>query len=157
MGLWKGKGARPSPAIIVAVMALVAALAGTAIAGPTASTSVSKKKTRQISKKITNNKINKFDNSLTIGSEKVGPINERTSTTTINTASSGQTTASCQGGEKLIAGGGKFTNAPLNQFAFLQGSHRTDSSWTASAAVAIGPPQELTAYAYCLESSSNNG
>jgi hypothetical protein len=43
---------RPSPAIIVAVLALVAALAGTAIAGPNASTSaVSKKKVKKIATK----------------------------------------------------------------------------------------------------------
>jgi hypothetical protein len=42
---------RPSPAIVVAMMALVAALAGTAVAGPDAETSVSKKKTKQIANK----------------------------------------------------------------------------------------------------------
>jgi hypothetical protein len=47
-------GARPSPAIVVAVLALVAAVAGTAVAGDGASTSVSKKKTKQIAKKQVN-------------------------------------------------------------------------------------------------------
>jgi hypothetical protein len=47
---------RPSPALIVAVVALVAAVAGTAIAGPGASTSaISKSKV----KKIANKQINK--------------------------------------------------------------------------------------------------
>jgi hypothetical protein len=49
------KGARPSPALIVAVLALVAALAGTAIAGPGASTSaLTKAKVRKIAKKQAN-------------------------------------------------------------------------------------------------------
>ncbi len=45
--------ARPSPAVIVAVLALVAALGGTAVAGSgnDATTSVSKKKTKNIAKK----------------------------------------------------------------------------------------------------------
>ena len=43
---------QPSPAIVVAVLALVAALAGTAIAGPDASTSaLSKKKVKQLIEK----------------------------------------------------------------------------------------------------------
>lgn len=40
---------RPSPAIVVAIVALVAALAGTAVAGPNASTSkITKSKVRSI-------------------------------------------------------------------------------------------------------------
>jgi len=42
---------RRSPATVVAVLALVAALAGTALAGETATTSVSKKQTKKIAKK----------------------------------------------------------------------------------------------------------
>jgi len=45
------KVGRPSPAIVVAVVALVAALAGTAIAGPTATTSISKKSVKKTAKK----------------------------------------------------------------------------------------------------------
>jgi hypothetical protein len=49
------RGFRPSPAIVIAVLALVAAVAGTAVAGgPGATTSVSKKKTKQIAKKQVN-------------------------------------------------------------------------------------------------------
>jgi hypothetical protein len=43
---------RPSPAIVIAILALVAALAGTALAGPDASTSaLNKKKVKKIAKK----------------------------------------------------------------------------------------------------------
>ena len=42
---------RPSPALVVGILALIAALAGTAVAGPTATTSVSKKKTKKIARK----------------------------------------------------------------------------------------------------------
>jgi hypothetical protein len=50
----KARDLRPSPAIIIAIVALVAAVAGTAVAGPGADTSVSKKKTKQIAKKQVN-------------------------------------------------------------------------------------------------------
>jgi hypothetical protein len=51
----RAKGARPSPAIVVAVLALVAALAGTAIAGPGAETSkLNKAKVKNIAKKQIN-------------------------------------------------------------------------------------------------------
>jgi hypothetical protein len=42
---------RPSPAIVVAILALVAAVAGSAVADPVANTAVSKKKTKKIAKK----------------------------------------------------------------------------------------------------------
>ena len=47
---------RPSPAFVVPVIALTAAFAGTAIAGPDVTTSVSKKKTKRIAK----NQVNKL-------------------------------------------------------------------------------------------------
>ncbi len=49
---------RPSPALVVAVMALVAALAGTAVAEQ-ATTAVSKKKTKKIANKQANKQIDK--------------------------------------------------------------------------------------------------
>jgi hypothetical protein len=51
---------RPSPAIVVAVLALIAGVAGTAVAGPDASTSVNKKKTKKIAKKIGKKQVNKL-------------------------------------------------------------------------------------------------
>ena len=51
MSRWKS-AARPTPALVIAVLALVAALAGSAIAAdPVANTAVSKKKTKKIAKK----------------------------------------------------------------------------------------------------------
>ena len=44
-------GARPSPAIVVAALALVAALVGTAVAAPVADVAVSKKKVKKIADK----------------------------------------------------------------------------------------------------------
>ena len=57
---------RPSPAIVIAVLALVAALAGTAIAGPPATTSIGKNQTKKIArqqaKKISKRQDEKQDN-----------------------------------------------------------------------------------------------
>lgn len=49
----------PSPALAVAVLALVAALAGTAVAGPDATTSINKKRTKKISRLIAKKQVNK--------------------------------------------------------------------------------------------------
>jgi hypothetical protein len=57
-----------SPAILVAILALVAALAGTAIAGPTATVSVSKKKVKKIAKKQAIKQINKLAPALSVAS-----------------------------------------------------------------------------------------
>ena len=58
---------RPSPAIVVAVLALVAALAGTALAGPNATTSaISKKKAKKIAKKQAINQINELAPGLSV-------------------------------------------------------------------------------------------
>jgi hypothetical protein len=65
---------RPSPALIVAILALVAALSGAAIAQPVANTAVSKKKVKKIAKK----QINKLapglsvDNADNLGGDPAG-------------------------------------------------------------------------------------
>jgi hypothetical protein len=84
------KGLRPSPAIVVALLALVAGLAGTAVAGPDASTSaVTKKK----AKKIANKQITKRAPGLTVGnSEKLDGLdaNQLTPASSNNVQSSNQ-------------------------------------------------------------------
>lgn len=65
MGL--SRTSRPSPAIVVAALALVAALAGTAVAGPDASTSaISKKKVKKIAEKQAINQINELAPGLSV-------------------------------------------------------------------------------------------
>jgi hypothetical protein len=74
----------PSPAILIAVLALVAALAGTAVAGPDASTSAVSKKTV---KKIATKQINKLAPGLSVASaETANTANTATTATTANTA-----------------------------------------------------------------------
>ena len=57
MGGLMSRISRPSPAIVVAALALIAALAGTAVAGPGASSSAI---TKSKVKKIANKQINKL-------------------------------------------------------------------------------------------------
>ena len=58
--MYRIKGTRPSPAILIAVLALIGAVAGTAVAGPVATTSKDKlsKKEKQQTKKIAKKKAN---------------------------------------------------------------------------------------------------
>ena len=94
-------GLRPSPAIVVAVMALVAAVAGTAVAGPGASTSkITKKKVTKIATKVANQEIDKRAPGLS-----VAHANTATSATTAtnatnashaNTATSAETAANAE-------------------------------------------------------------
>ncbi|MGH7359024.1 MAG: hypothetical protein ACREJR_09435 [Candidatus Rokuibacteriota bacterium] len=60
------KRARPSPALIVAVVALVAALAGTAVASDPLATSSAKKVTKKKVKKIADRRINKLAPGLSV-------------------------------------------------------------------------------------------
>jgi hypothetical protein len=152
---------RPSPALIVAVVALVAALAGTAVAAdPLATTSVSKKKTKKIAKKQANKAVDAFATAtLPIGGSDLATIQERTDSTDIpvttgGTISKDTATANCETGERVISGGwsteldiaGGVTTAALSYE-----DKRTDNGWEASAGnLSSTTTNELTAYAYCL-------
>ena len=61
------KNARPSPAMVIAVLALIAAIAGTAIADPFATKGISAKKTKKIAKNVANKQITKRAAGLTVG------------------------------------------------------------------------------------------
>jgi hypothetical protein len=63
------RGSRPSPAIVLAAVALVAALAGTALAGSDATTSaINKKKVKKIATKQATKQINKLAPGLSVAS-----------------------------------------------------------------------------------------
>ena len=114
----------PSGAILVAVLVLVAAVAGTAVAGPDATTSISKKKTTKIAKKQAKKQVNKVlpieGENLADGSttaSKLGSLTLRPGTPVTVPGGAGQNalwivrtaTASCETGEKLISGTGEWT------------------------------------------------
>jgi hypothetical protein len=136
---------RPSPAMLVAVIALVAAFAGTAIAGPGASTSaVDKSDVRRIAAKKADKAVAA---AFPVTSAKLGTIATRTATATINSNALGEATANCQAGEKVISGGSR---GPGN-FPVVLESHKQGEGWRVRALNNSGVNNEtLTVEAYCL-------
>jgi hypothetical protein len=136
---------RPSPALIVAVIALTAAFAGTAIAGPGASTSaITKKKVKKIAKKQVNKRFpietaELADGAVTTGklandavtAPKLGAINTRTTTITIPDGAYGEATVQCQSGERAISGGVRVDNPVLATFTPVVESHKEGEGWFA--------------------------
>jgi hypothetical protein len=143
------KWGRPSPAIIVAVMTLVAALAGTAIAGPNATTSVSKKQTKKIAKKQANKAVG---NALPIGAEDLSEITTEEESTTINNNQQASLSPTCSDDQKVISGGGKFNDAPANNNNLdIQATHRDGAGWRTIFSNRSGTNNRtVTAYVYCL-------
>jgi hypothetical protein len=138
---------RPSPAIVVAIVALVAVLAGTALAGPGASTSA-KAITKSKVKKIANTQATKAVQSIfPITSADLGTINTRTATASINGGATGEATANCQAGEKVISGGSRGPST----FPVVLESHKQGEGWRVRAFNNTADNnQTLTVEAYCL-------
>jgi hypothetical protein len=135
---------RPSPAIIVAVVALVAALAGTAVAGPGASSSaITKSKVKTIANKQADKAI---DNVLPLGSANLGTITTRTSTQTVNVNTSANTTANCQAGERVLSGG----VAGGAQLVVVEADRKQGEGWFGSVFNAGANNSNFTVEAYCL-------
>jgi hypothetical protein len=104
----------PSPAILVAVLALVAALAGTAIAGPTATVSVSKKKVKKIAKKQAIKQINKLAPGLSVASAETA--NTADSANTANTAAQAQNASTANGVKPIKVSFAAPTSTPATAF-----------------------------------------
>jgi hypothetical protein len=151
---------RPSPAIVVAVVALVAALAGTAVAAdPLATTSVSKKKTKKIAKKQANKAVDAFAAAtFPIGGAELATIEERTASETLaplaDPLNPETATANCQTGERVISGGWTTELEQVGtdaRVALPFEDRRSDNGWQASAInLSSTLTNELTAHAYCL-------
>jgi hypothetical protein len=152
--------ARPSPALIVAVVALVAALAGTAIAGPGASSSAI---TKAKVKKVANKQINKripwetadiADNAITtpkianaaVTAPKLAAINTRASTVAFPAGVFTETTADCQTGERALSGGIRSTST----FPLVGELHKTGGEAWRGSAFNNGAASTLTVEVYCL-------
>ena len=114
---------RPSPAIIVAVVALVAALAGTAVAGPGAgSSAITKSKVKLISQKQARKVLKQDAPGLEVGSAVALTQLEyiRSNSVDVAAGSDGTAIASCPSGKFATGGGG--AAASQNQVHVL-GSH----------------------------------
>jgi hypothetical protein len=141
------KRARPSPALIVAVVALVAALAGTAVASDPLATSSAKKVTKKKVKKIADRRINKLAPGLSVANAetaqnaetaetansvvdgaitapKLGTIVSRSSSVALNDGAGNAGNAACQPGEKMVGGGGQIVG-PANTTSHMVSSRPT--------------------------------
>jgi hypothetical protein len=132
---------RPSPALIVAVVALVGALAGSAVAEQ-ATTSISKQKTKKISRKQADKQID----------ARLATIDTHAESTTVTNNYSEQT-ADCDPGEKVLSGGVKVDNAAVADFSnYFFESHKEAEGWYAR--VYIVGTRNWTVEAYCIESAA---
>jgi hypothetical protein len=139
---------RPSPALIVAVVALVGALGGSAVAEQ-ATTSVTKKKTKKIAKKQANKAI---DAVLPVDSTELGSIETRSQSQTV-TNNYVELTADCETGEKVLSGGFETNNVNLNEFDFFPfESFKDNEGWYVRGFVS--GTKTLTVHAYCLQNAA---
>ena len=173
------KRARPSPALVISIVAMFAALGGGAFAA-TATTSkqalnnkgnlnknVVKKnniaKNAVVKSKIKKNAVTEkklkgesvTSSKLGEGSAKasqVGSITEVTDTTTVLEDTIGTATASCPADTKVISGGYDTNSSVLANVGLETENRRTDNGWRASI-FSFNAPSQLTAYAYCLEAN----
>jgi hypothetical protein len=147
------KRSRPSPALVVGVLALVAALAGTAVAAdPVAQTSISKKKTKKIATNKANKAVDAFAEALLpVGGGDLGEITERSTTTQVANGTTTSQTVNCEAGERVISGGSRWDNFNAPIFVITQEDKREGNGWRAGGINASGAIQPFTVYAYCLE------
>ena len=155
------KRGRPSPAIVIAVLALVAALAGTAVAGsgPDVTTAKQHKLTKKMKKQVRNISTNKaekaLDEVLPIGASELGPITTVSASTAIPTATNGTATATCTNG-KLLSGGwdGPPFDGVIGLLSYV--NKQSNNGWTASARSNGPGTKTLTVYARCLDDSNGD-
>jgi hypothetical protein len=154
---------RPSPALVVAVVALVAALAGTAVAAdPLASNAktVTRHTVKKIAKKVAKKQAKKAINKkFPIGGSDLATIEERTDSESIAPNTSGSfsaetATADCETGEQVISGGWTTELEQVGtdaRVALAFEDQRSDNGWEASAVnLSSTLSNEVTAHAYCL-------
>jgi hypothetical protein len=148
---------RPSPAIIVAVVALVAALAGTAVAGPGASTSkLNKAKVKLVSQKQAKKVLKAEAPNLTVGS--AGALTDleyvRSTSATVQPGQPGSAVANCPQGKYVTGGGGAGADVSSLETLASHPSNGTPGqlgygSWEYRVHNSGGSPHTIHAYAIC--------
>jgi hypothetical protein len=138
-----------SPGIIIGLIALIIALAGTAVALPGSKLidkNDYKKKsvtTRALARgAVTEGKL--ADDA--VGASKLGNINTRTASTSVIGGTFGDAIANCQAGERVISGGSKGPGT----FPLVSESHKQGEGWQARVYNNTGTTATLTVEAYCL-------
>ena len=143
---------RPKAAMIVAIIALVAALGGTAIAGGGLVTTTKFKKFKQ--------------NTNTQLSQTVkGPITYVNATQSVNTTTAPATangitiTAACPAGQHAVGGGAKSSTPSAQSGLFVENSYPSATGWTATVFAGFGPApgtaENITVTAVCEGGNSS--
>lgn len=152
----KGKLARPSPALIVAVIALFVALGGTAGAVVTAAVPLAKvaltannakKLNGQTSAQIISRAAAQGSTAPGPASTAAGVVSVKTGTNALAAGAEGEFTVACDAGQK-VAGGGFSTDGAVLTFD----SHPSnDSTWRLYLVnLNTGAVANLTLYATCI-------
>jgi hypothetical protein len=153
---------RPSPALVIAVVALVAALAGTAVASDPLATRgkvVTKQTVKRIAKKVAKRQAKKqIRKKFPIGGNDLATIEDRTASEDLPPGTGGvfidkTATANCDTDEQVISGGWstEFEDNGVTRLAFPISDQRSNNGWEASAVNASSTEtNELTVHAYCL-------
>jgi hypothetical protein len=136
---------RPSPATIIAIVALVVALGGTAVA---AGGFLPKTKFQNY----------KRNNNAAVAAKVGGPITYVNQTQAVqNNFPTGQAgvniTAACPSGQHAVGGGAKTGTASQTSRFFILSSHPSATGWTATVFAGVGPspgtPEQVTVTAIC--------
>jgi hypothetical protein len=132
---------RPSPAMIVAVVALIAALGGTALAG---------------SGFLTKKKFNKFKTQVV-----KGPLQYVTTTASVPTAGMGNSyvavAATCPAGTKVTGGGVKIPDPGNSGSAYVDDSYATTTGWAGHVSNYSASGTTATTVAICALVNSSSG
>jgi hypothetical protein len=146
---------RPSAAMVVALIALFAAMGGVGYAAATIdSGDIVNNSIR--SKDVHNRDLRAGDikqtNSVT--GPKLGSIVVRTETVSVPSGDTAGAEATCQAGEQLISGGGRWDGgmAPADAAALhTVHSYPVTNSWFARGYNGTAGPRDYTAQAFCLD------
>jgi hypothetical protein len=157
----------PSPALVVGIVALVAAVAGTAVAhrASTSAKQVTVKRVKRIANQQINNRLplkaaNIANGAITtaklasgaVKAGQLGTVTVRNGTEEILQDGTGGTAdAHCNPGERLIAGGAVGPNAASTPGWALYDSSPTDNGWRARARNNTGGQEGFYAVALCLQ------
>jgi hypothetical protein len=142
---------RPSGGIVIAVIALIVALGGTAVAGGAF---------------VTKTKFRKFkqNTNTSLGQTVKGPITYVSQTQAVNTNTGVPTngvniTAPCPAGQHAVGGGVKSALPSQQTALFVQFSYPSATGWTANVFAGTGAPpgtpEQITVTAVCEGGTSS--
>jgi hypothetical protein len=123
-----------SPGVVLGVVALVIALAGTSIALPGKGS-------------VDGNDLKK----KSVGAKALRATSTQTRTESVAQGAYGEQTVPCPGGQQLISGGGSWDNTAKTEFTPVVESNKEANGWHVRAFNGHTAARTLTVYAYCLK------